>query len=125
MTILLLKILNKQLASATSLPDAEHSSEWAVGADVTADERERLMRKAGKQGSFEQAPRGTTKSRSAWVSDQLKERLAAEDDAAKISGGGGEDKEEEEGEVSCLPVFVVTKYYKIQMSATKVRHNFR
>ena len=96
-----------------------------MGADVTADERERLMCKAGKQGSVEQAPRGTTKSRSEWVSDQLKERLAAEDDASKISGGGGEDKEEEEGEVTCRPLFVVTKYYKIQMSGTKVRHNFR
>ena len=76
-----------------------------MGADVTADERERLMRKAGEQGSVEQAPRGTTKSRAEWVSDQLQERLAAEDDAAKISGG--EDKEEEEGEVSCPPLFVV------------------
>jgi len=72
-----------------------------VGADVTADERERLMRKAGKQGSVAQTPRGTTKSRAEWVSDQLKERLAAEDDAGK------EDTEDEEGEVSSRLLFVV------------------
>ena len=76
-----------------------------MGADVTADERERLMRKTGEQRSVEQAPRGTTKSRAEWVSNQLKERLAAEVDAAKISGGV--DKEEEEGEVSCPLLFVV------------------